>query len=507
MAGECGFNEKARLRTFCQTKWIGQMNGIILDRHRERIQGLSVVGLDVGFDKTVCGVVGGLLQDKIVTVETIIEIIQSLIWAVERLSLGGPELQLIFPRILAWPEVHFKSRRIEKLFQESKICVEWRLREEDKQNIMIREALQLGDEAKSEKSHVDIKLASTKVLLQRLRTHRTRLRMMKDEMTLMREEISLRCHSGIDKGVQHGQGNDGDEVEVDVGERDTDEQLPADDGNVVEGSSGGDVGSGLDMNRASHGGISDGVEPLQAIVPYVPQQPRMTQFKVDYMKLYSSITVFGVPNRVVCNINGQILGTNECWGFGPRKKVDNMTHVLTDSRRMIVKRRQWTLRDYAAYFRAGLIVLEDILSADFLFAPIVNDDHWWCYVVNCKEKKLYVLDSIGHSNKSRRRIDNAVAHNMGLLFGMLMKCSELECPKFEVHCDITPIQPNLYDCGIIVLQMMELWDDEKKFDGNSMPNYTNEQLQLIRQQYIWRWILDVDNIYRQEVLQYYNALL
>jgi len=162
---------------------------------------------------------------------------------------------------------------------------------------MIREALQLGDEAKFEKSHVDIKLASTKVLLQRLRTHRTRLRMMKDEMTLMREEISLRCHGGIDKGVQHGEGNDSYEVEVEVGERDTDEQLPADDGNVVEGSSRVDVGKGLDVNRASHGGIFGEVEPLQAIVPYVPQQPRMTQFKVDYMKLYSSITVFGVPNR------------------------------------------------------------------------------------------------------------------------------------------------------------------------------------------------------------------
>ncbi|QCE10170.1 hypothetical protein DEO72_LG10g1396 [Vigna unguiculata] len=347
---------------------------------------------------------------------------------------------------------------------------------------MIREALQLGDEEKSEKSHVDIKLASIKVLLQRLRTHRTRLRMMKDEMTLMREEISLRCHGGIDKGVQHGQGNDDDEVEVEVGERDDDEEVPADGANVVEGNSGGDVGKGVDMNRASHGGISVEVEPLQAIVSYVPQQPRMTQFKVDYMKLYTSITIFGVPNRVVCNINGQILGTNECWGFGPRKKVDNMvvlfaastmmyferrryghvkrihfnplytTHVLTDSRRMIVKRRQWTLRDYVAYFRARLIVLEDILSADFLFAPIVHDDHWWCYVVNCQEKKLY-------------------------------------------------------DCGIIVLQMMDLWDGQKKFDGNSMPTYSNEQLQLIRQQYIWCLILDVDNIYRQQVLQYYDALL
>jgi len=40
---------------------------------------LSVVGLDVDFDKSVCGVVGGLLQDRIVTVETVIEIIQGLV--------------------------------------------------------------------------------------------------------------------------------------------------------------------------------------------------------------------------------------------------------------------------------------------------------------------------------------------------------------------------------------------------------------------------------------------
>jgi len=30
-----------------------------------------------------------------------------------------------------------------------------------------------------------------------------------------------------------------------------------------------------------------------------------------------------------------------------------------------------------------------------------------------------------------------------------------------------------YDYGIIVLQMMDLWDGQKKFDGNTMPNYTN----------------------------------
>ncbi|QCD99864.1 hypothetical protein DEO72_LG7g1151 [Vigna unguiculata] len=209
--------------------------------------GLSVVGLDVDFDKTLCGIVGGLLQDKIVTVETVIEIIQGLVgsdsnevdnvfrlyifvcFAVLYFSRNSKTISNIPCSVLDdidglsnynWGKavhsflVKSLSRRILALGQRElclsgaapvlQICGEWRLREEDKQNNMIREALQLGDEAKSEKSHVDIKLASTKVLLQRLRTHRTRLRMMKDEMTLMRKEISLRCHGGIDTGVQHG---------------------------------------------------------------------------------------------------------------------------------------------------------------------------------------------------------------------------------------------------------------------------------------------------------------
>jgi len=39
--------------------------------------------------------------------------------------------------------------------------------------------------------------------------------------------------------------------------------------------------------------------------------------------------LFFVNGRVVCNINGQILGTSECNGFGPAMKVDNMIILLT----------------------------------------------------------------------------------------------------------------------------------------------------------------------------------
>jgi len=41
--------------------------------------GLGVVRLDVDFDKNVCGVVGSLLKDKLITVENVIEMIKSVV--------------------------------------------------------------------------------------------------------------------------------------------------------------------------------------------------------------------------------------------------------------------------------------------------------------------------------------------------------------------------------------------------------------------------------------------
>ncbi|KOM55837.1 hypothetical protein LR48_Vigan10g172900 [Vigna angularis] len=63
------------------------------------------------------------------------------------------------------------------------------------------------------------------------------------------------------------------------------------------------------------------------------------------------------------------------------------------------------------------------------------------------------------------------------------------------------IQPNLFHCGVIVLKIMELWDDIQKYKGNTMPTYTTEELQQVKEQYVCEWILDVDNVRRNKVLQ------
>ena len=40
--------------------------------------GLGGVGVDVAFDKNICGVVGSVMKDKLLTVENVIDVIKSL---------------------------------------------------------------------------------------------------------------------------------------------------------------------------------------------------------------------------------------------------------------------------------------------------------------------------------------------------------------------------------------------------------------------------------------------
>ncbi|KAG2371901.1 uncharacterized protein HKW66_Vig0240220 [Vigna angularis] len=59
----------------------------------------------------------------------------------------------------------------------------------------------------------------------------------------------------------------------------------------------------------------------------------------------------------------------------------------------------------------------------------------------------------------------------------------------------------LYDLEVIVLRFMELWDVAEEYQSNTMPTYRTEELQQVREKYVCDWILDVDNVRRDEVLQ------
>ncbi|QCD86324.1 Ulp1 protease family [Vigna unguiculata] len=67
--------------------------------------------------------------------------------------------------------------------------------------------------------------------------------------------------------------------------------------------------------------------------------------------------------------------------------------------------------------------------------------------------------------------------NVEHLFWLFLNDKKQLKPTYEVHIEDVPEQPNLHDCGIMVLKYLEIWDDVKRFNGKSMSTYTDEDLQ------------------------------
>ncbi|WVZ04107.1 hypothetical protein V8G54_024913 [Vigna mungo] len=199
---------------------------------------------------------------------------------------------------------------------------------------------------------------------------------------------------------------------------------------------------------------------------------------------------------------GQLLTTKDCNSLGHRECVDNMviifaatmfmyfekrstgsikriifspmfaTHFLEDNKKRIAKRHVWQLSDYQAYFRNDLVRVEDLLNADWVFIPVVSNGHWWCYALKVCTMEFFVIDSLAKGIRGHSGIDRSIAKNIQQFWGFLK--TTLEDSKIGLYFQEAkiPVQPNTFDCGVIMMKVFEIWDGEDKYDGKSMPNYT-----------------------------------
>ncbi|KAG2377124.1 uncharacterized protein HKW66_Vig0176980 [Vigna angularis] len=228
---------------------------------------------------------------------------------------------------------------------------------------------------------------------------------------------------------------------------------------------------------------------------------------VDVNQLYTAVSIREMNvHRVVSEIIGQSLSTTSIYTLAPMKYVDNMHHILTDYRKRPQNRHVFTLHNYNTYLRSDHFGLEELPTADFLFLPFVHDDHWWCYSVKLRSMEIFVIDSLGKGIRDRKRIDTAVAENMARFFCILMNIPEGSIAPLTVKQANIPSQPNLHDCGVIMLKAMEIWDGDEKYNGKSMPEYTTEELLGIRKKYVCDWILDNENTSRMEALHLYGIV-
>ncbi|QCD87664.1 hypothetical protein DEO72_LG3g2203 [Vigna unguiculata] len=159
-------------------------------------------------------------------------------------------------------------------------------------------------------------------------------------------------------------------------------------------------------------------------------------------KLYKDVTAAVCTRSIYVDVNGQILRSDDCQCFRPRGWIDNMNAVILDCNKRKVNRRVWCLDDYRHYLTRDLVSVQDILTADFLFAPVIYVEHWWCYAFNYQTKEFFVLDSLAHKCRGRKQIDSHVVQNVEHLFWLFLNDKKQLKPTYEVHIEDVSEQPN-----------------------------------------------------------------
>ncbi|QCE11044.1 Ulp1 protease family [Vigna unguiculata] len=494
--------DRVRLINFVDTKHIVEINNVLIDGHRRRI-GVTPFKWCLELERSV-DICSPLLVELLRRWDDGSVVVLQ-IWAFERLGLGADDRDIVFPRILRWPTLKLRTSSIERLFIEPNLIFDWALTEEDQSNELVRVALNLtgvseGGDRVSEGGEEPGVSNTGDVWLKKFHSNEIEIMEIKKRLKILEDEVFSRnesqpvekdnvcddkgqtSHCNTEKNANVSDHEVGEDVGEDFG------ALHEHEGHANEGNTTVDISddSGVE-NEAEVGGDGNGKSPtlhdvpdniykdnpvpdvhcaeLLAIIPWVaPSQGNYgIGGRVDVVKLYRTVTRVDCPYRIVAVINGQILSTHDCMGFRPMGYVCNMavmfgcnllmhnkrklhqhvrrivlhpmytTSVVHDSNQRIAKRRVWKLSDYNMFFSSKLVSMKEILTAEF-------------------------------------------ARNMETFLSFLLNCKEDNKPSFEIRHALTPIQPNLHDCGVIVLKFIELWDGSPKFNGNCMPEYTTEDL-------------------------------
>ncbi|WVZ00092.1 hypothetical protein V8G54_005396 [Vigna mungo] len=118
------------------------------------------------------------------------------------------------------------------------------------------------------------------------------------------------------------------------------------------------------------------------------------------------------------------------------------THFLEDNKKRIVNRHVWQVDDYQAYFHNDLVRVEDLLSADWVFIPVLSGGHWWCYALQVCSMKFFVIDSLEKGIRGRVGIDRSIAKNIKHFWSQLSNTLEDSKIDFNVIVAKIPVQPN-----------------------------------------------------------------
>ncbi|XP_027935606.1 uncharacterized protein LOC114190775 isoform X4 [Vigna unguiculata] len=212
------------------------------------------------------------------------------------------------------------------------------------------------------------------------------------------------------------------------------------------------------------------------------------------IKLYNFCTRRPKANEelsVVVSMFGVHLNRRDIYTMKPKGWVSNMV-ILAAGKIMMEEEKE-----------TNGTVTRHIFSPQFMiFAPTIFEEHWSCYVLEPKDKTLYVLDSMHDKfSTSKKNLDDATKRRFEELLVLMNPGSTKENVSITlVYADV-PRQKNIHDCGIYVLKYMEIWDGSVKWQDKTMPDYEYKEMVQFRQSLLCGWVQHPRNEVREEILK------
>ncbi|XP_068487067.1 uncharacterized protein [Phaseolus vulgaris] len=103
------------------------------------------------------------------------------------------------------------------------------------------------------------------------------------------------------------------------------------------------------------------------------------------------------------------------------------------------------------------------------------------------------LDPLGHRRGQRNKIDKAMAVQVDHVYKILDKFGGVNSPPLQIMI-----------VEFLVLKYIEVWNGMVDYEGTTMPEYNNDELQAFCQEMVCNWVLDARNAERENVLREFN---
>jgi len=176
------------------------------------------------------------------------------------------------------------------------IIWDWSLKEEDCGNELIRAALTFGEDSDAHDEDEDERSISKKALLKRLKRHGKSIRKMKKRISFLHDKIMSASNvaeedngEDVDAGCDVAEDGEGADVQS--------EGVQKVDLTGVVSVNEEEMAKGIDLNCAADFGVRNDLSAGAVVMPCVSFQPPSAAMKVDLLKLYNSVTYYGVSYR------------------------------------------------------------------------------------------------------------------------------------------------------------------------------------------------------------------